>query len=153
MRLRNWNRLIVCACALGAALAATAQDVITLEPKQHNNVTFVSGGVGKDEADLAKAIGRHGYNLQLVFAEASGAFLADVGLHITDASGATVLETVSEGPMFLAKLPPGRYQVAAQVNGEVRKATVDATGGPKRTTLVWPASPGSRGGADTLPRG
>jgi hypothetical protein len=101
----------------------------------------------EDEAQLADAISRYGYNVQLVFAEQTGAFLADVNLHITDAAGNTVLDTVSEGPMFLAKLPPGQYRVAAQANGAVRTATVDASRGAKRTTLVWPATTDKQGNA------
>ena len=120
---------------LGIAASASAQDAATLEPRTQNNTTFISGGVGKDEAQLADAISRYGYNVQLVFAEQTGAFLADVDLHITDAAGKTVLDTVSEGPMFLAKLPPGQYRVAAQANGagpdrdsgrEPRRETNDA---------------------------
>lgn len=139
------GRLALLTLGLGIAASAAAQNAVTLTPKTHKSTTFISGGVGKDEAELADAISRYGYNVQLVFAEQSGAFLADVNLHITDAAGATVLDTVSEGPMFLARLPPGQYRVAAQANGQVRTATVDASGGAKRTTLVWPASTDKQG--------
>lgn len=145
MHFRNLGRLALWTCGLCIAASAGAQDAVMLEPKTQNNTTFVSGGVGEDEARLADAIGRYGYNVQLVFAEQTGAFLADVDLHITDAAGKTVLDTVSEGPMFLAKLPPGKYRVAAQVNGEMRTATVDASRGAKRTTLVWPATTDKQG--------
>ncbi len=145
MHFRNLGRIALWTLGLGIAASASAQDAVTLEPKTQNNTTFISGGVGKDEAQLADAISRYGYNVQLVFAEQTGAFLADVNLHITDAAGNTVLDTVSEGPMFLAKLPPGQYRVAAQANGAVRTATVDAGRGAKRTTLVWPATTDKQG--------
>jgi len=145
MHFRNCGRLALWTLGLGIAASAGAQDAATLAPKTQNHTTYVSGGVGKDEAELANAISRYGFNVQLVFAEQTGAFLADVDLHITDAAGATVLDTVSEGPMFLAKLPPGQYRVAAQANGELRTATVDASRGAKRTTLVWPASTDKQG--------
>ena len=145
MHFRNLGRIALWTLGLGIAASAGAQDAVTLEPKTQNNTTFISGGVGKDEAQLADAISRNGYNVQLVFAEQTGAFLADVNLHITDAAGNTVLDTVSEGPMFLAKLPPGQYRVAAQANGAVRTATVDASRGAKRTTLVWPATTDKQG--------
>ena len=109
-----WGGSLLWTLGLGIAASASAQDAVTLEPKTQNNTTFISGGVGKDEAQLADAISRYGYNVQLVFAEQTGAFLADVNLHITDAAGKTVLDTVSDGPMFLAGLPPGQYRVAAQ---------------------------------------
>ena len=145
MHFRNLGRIALWTLGLGIAVSAGAQDAVTLTPKTQNGTTFVSGGVGKDEAELADAISRYGYNVQLVFAEQTGAFLADVGLHITDATGRTVLDTVSEGPMFLAKLPPGQYRVAAQANGAVRTATLDASRGAKRTTLVWPATTDKQG--------
>ena len=137
MHFRNLGRIALWTLGLGIAASASAQDAVTLEPKTQNNTTFISGGVGKDEAQLADAISRYGYNVQLVFAEQTGSFLADVNRHITDAAGNTVLDTVSEGPMFLAKLPPGQYRVAAQANGAVRTATGDAGRGAKRTTLAW----------------
>jgi hypothetical protein len=145
MHLRNLGRLALWIAGLGIAASAGAQDAATLQPRTQNHTTYVSGGVGKDEAQLANAITRFGFNVQLVFAEQTGAFLADVDLHITDAAGQTVLDTVSEGPMFLAKLPPGQYRVAAEANGQVRTATVNASQGAKRTTLVWPASTDKQG--------
>ena len=47
---------------------------------------------------------------------------------IADAAGKTLLDTTSEGPWFLAKLPAGSYQVKATFEGNAvnRKITVDA---------------------------
>lgn len=124
----------------GAVATALAQDAATLQPKAQNSVAYVSGGVGKEEAELANAISRFGYNVQLVFAEASGAYLADVRVRIADPKGAVVLDTVADGPMLLAKLPPGRYQVTAEANGQMRTADINAATGAKRATLVWPTT-------------
>src|SRR5215212_7147392 len=97
----------LCAMAFGAANNGFAQGAATLVPKTENNISYISGGVGKDEQELADSIGRYGYNLQLVFAEQqTGAYLADVRVRIQDLKGGVVLDTVSDGPMFLAKLPP-----------------------------------------------
>lgn len=145
MHFGNFGRLVLWMVGLGIAASAGAQDAATLQPRTQNHTTYVSGGVGEDEAQLADAISRYGFNLQLVFAEQTGAFLADVDLHITDAAGNAVLDTVSEGPMFLAKVPPGRYRVTAETNGQVRTATVDASRGAKRTTLLWPATSDRQG--------
>jgi hypothetical protein len=145
MHSRNLGRLVLGIAGLSIAASTGAQDVVTLQPRTQNHTTYVTGGIGQDEVELANSLGRFGFNVQLVFAEQSGAFLADVDLHITDAAGQTVLDTVSDGPMFLAKLPPGRYRVAAEVNGQVRTATVDASQGSKRTTLLWPATTDPQG--------
>ena len=66
-------------------------------------------------------------------------------VRLADTKGSVVLDTVTDGPMLLAKLPPGRYQVMAEVRGQTRTATVDATGGAKRVTMLWPATSDKQG--------
>ena len=138
--------IAVFAIGIGTAAVAFGQGAAQLNPKTENNISYVSGGVGKDEQELANAIGRFGYNVQLVFAEQqTGAYLADVRVRLADPKGNVVLDTVSDGPMFLAKLPPGRYQVTAEVRGQPKTASVDATGGAKRVTMLWPATADKQG--------
>ena len=43
---------------------------------------------------------------------------------IRDHTGKVVLDTQSEGPFLLAKLPPGKYTVEAIDNGKTRKRLV-----------------------------
>jgi hypothetical protein len=77
-------------------------------------VKFVSGGASvEDFAALNQQAA--GYSLKLVFAaKGSGAYLADVDVNVMALpSRETVLQTKTEGPMLLAALPPGRYQVTA----------------------------------------
>src|SRR5215212_2844608 len=91
----------LCAIGLGTLTGAFAQGAATLVPKTENSISYISGGVGKDEQELAEAISRYGYNVQLVFAEQqTGAYLADVRVKIADAKGSIVLDTVSDGPML-----------------------------------------------------
>jgi hypothetical protein len=49
---------------------------------------------------------------------------------ISDARGAKVLDAVSEGPVFLANVAPGKYQVNATYAGEsfTRETAVPVTG-------------------------
>jgi hypothetical protein len=144
--------IALCAIGLGTATLALAQGAATLQPKTENNISYVSGGVGKDEQELANAISRFGYNVQLVFAEQqTGAYLADVRVRIADPRGGVILDTVSDGPLFLAKLPPGRYQVVAEANGLARTASIAAASGAKRVTLLWPATTDKQGNATTAP--
>lgn len=110
-----------------------------IKPQTQGNVTFVSGGVGGDERSAMQAI-RAGYNLSLLFSvQGSGEYLSDVKVSVTDAKGNTLLETVSDGPMLLASLKPGHYNVTAELDGQVahKKATV---GNKQRTSLsfIWP---------------
>jgi hypothetical protein len=73
-------------------------------------VTYVSGGVDDASLDALKANLKK-YDLKLVFALKSGAFMDNVKVAISDAKGNAVLETTSEGPWFLANLPAGKYRV------------------------------------------
>jgi hypothetical protein len=146
---RQWG-IALCAIGIGAAGIAFGQDAATLTPKTENNISYISGGVGKDEQELANSIGRYGYNVQLVFAEQqTGAYLADVRVRLADAKGNVVLDALSDGPMFLAKVPPGRYRATAEVHGQTRMASVDASSGAKRVTMLWPATADKQGNETT----
>jgi hypothetical protein len=110
-----------------------------IKPQTQGEVTFVSGGIGGDERNAMQTI-RADYNLSLLFSvQGTGEYLSNVKVNITDSSGNTLLETVSDGPMLLASLKPGRYTVTADLDGQVahKKATIV---GNKRTSLsfIWP---------------
>lgn len=81
------------------------------------NVSYVSGGVGTDSIDRLSSIAKD-FNLKLVFALKSGAYVSDVKVTIADTAGKSVLDTTSEGPWLLAKLPLGNYQVSAIFAGK-----------------------------------
>ncbi len=94
-----------------------------------NAVPMISGGVG-EEMDHLKAV-ENQYNLKLLITEANGTFLSDIGVHIVDKNGGTVLDTVTKGPVLLATLPAGAYTVTAtRHDGEVKevKATTEEKG-------------------------
>lgn len=79
-------------------------------------MSYVSGGTGEDEREalLARAAD---FDVKLVFAERGGAYLADVKLSISGQDGQPVLETVAAGPVFLARLPSGNYELKATYEG------------------------------------
>ena len=122
----------------GAALAAV--DYIPPFDGQHqslaNGVTYYSGGVGiterKQMEDMTK-----GYNLKLVFDNKSGDYLAGVAVTIRDAKGHVIIDTVSQGPWFSAKLPAGNYQVTTLFDHHERVQKVVVTQKPQSLTLSW----------------
>ena len=75
-------------------------------------IPYLSGGVGLDERDALRAVSGE-YNLHVTFAQREGNYLSDVHVAIQNANGATLLETVPQGPWLFTKLPPGRYTVIA----------------------------------------
>jgi hypothetical protein len=140
----NFKRLTAAVFAVGLSLgllgvSAWAQDV--LQPQSQNGVNFVSGGVGEGSEDAIQNVGKQ-YDLHLLFAiQGSGQYLSDVNVTIKDAQGNALVMTVSDGPFFLAKLPPGKYRVSAESNGKSQTKSVDLSGGGKADlSFYWPAN-------------
>ena len=96
-------------------------------------VSYVSGGVGTESLDQLSSIASQ-FNLKLVFALTSGDFLSDVHVVIADVKGKTLLDTMSEGPWFLSKLPVGTYRIAATVAGKEQRHQI-SVGATKLTTV------------------
>lgn len=114
-----------------------------IKPQTQGEVTFVSGGVGVDEQNAMQAM-QADYNLSLLFSiKGTGAYVSDVKVRITDSSGNTLMESVSDGPMLFAKLKPGRYIVTVDRDGQVIRKTA-TVGGKQRTPLsfTWPQEQG-----------
>ena len=82
---------------------------------------------------------RADYNLSLLFSvKGTGEYVSDVKVRITDSSGNTFLETVSDGPMLFAKLKPGRYIVTVDRDGQVIHKTVTVGGKPRASlSFTW----------------
>jgi hypothetical protein len=101
----------------------------------NETVAFRSGGSSSE--DFAK-LDRldDSYSLKLVLAaKGSGAYLADVDIEVRALpSRNLVLTTRTEGPLLLASLAPGRYEVTGSVAGRS-----GATSTVKQTVLI-PAS-------------
>jgi len=102
---------------------------------------YVSGGVGDADAERLKSQERD-YDLKLVFTLNEGNYVASVGVSLRDAKGNQVIDTVSDGPIFMAKLPAGEYTVAATYEGRTvtRKIGVP-TRGLRTEHLRWQGNP------------
>jgi len=106
---------------------ATVYPSFRPETKSAGDVRFLTGGVGSEEREGLKALTGEEYNLKLEFAATDGAFISDVRVIIRDDSGTVVLDAVTNGPWFFAKLDPGRYEVEAQALGLSRRRSVNVT--------------------------
>ncbi len=123
----NYPKLMTAAGAailLGTALMTSAgANSDNAVVKSAGSVSYVSGGVGDDSIDHLNSLAGK-FNLKLVFALNSGSYLSDVGVVIADATGKTLLDTLSDGPWLLARLPAGNYQVVATFGGNAVKRQV-----------------------------
>jgi hypothetical protein len=113
----------------------------TLPPEQTQGaVSYVSGGIGKEEAQAFEMAAKQ-YPLSLEFAvkhAPRAEFTADVHVMVKDAQGKSVLDTRSDGPFLLAKLPAGHYTVTAEQHGQtLTKTTAVATHKPAHLTFMW----------------
>jgi hypothetical protein len=120
-------RPVLFALALGAALPAAAAVMNNSElpqAKTENGITYLSGGIGKSEAQAMRAEAKR-YPLSMTFStKKDNEFLARVPVTIRNSSGKTLLDTVSDGPILLVKLPPGKYSVTAEAYGKTYRRSV-----------------------------
>jgi hypothetical protein len=141
MNMRTLLSLVVIAVSLGTLGSAIADDMDAMpEVKTQNGISYVSGGIGKDQSDAMNAAAKD-YTLMLTCAtRPTGEYLADVKVNITDKSGSPVLETVTDGPILLVKLAPGQYRISAESNGGSVNKTVNISAKhPVKVNLYWPA--------------
>ncbi len=139
---QRWIRcifvLLVAALSGGPLVYAANGEAV----RQSGDISYVSGGVGDESLERVGAL-EMGFNVKLVFALQNGEYLSDVKVVIADAVGKPLLEAVAEGPMFLAKLPAGRYELRATY-GEVtrmQRVRLGAKDGLKTVQFRWPVTP------------
>lgn len=132
--LSRTTRTLILTSSLAALLCSTAT-FAQLAPQQSGNITYITGGIGKDETAALKAAQRD-YNLQVLSSSISGHFVGDAPLTIADQKG-TPLLTTDAGPIFYAKLPAGTYTITANRNGEIKKQRVTIGKTTARVNFAW----------------
>lgn len=138
MSLRCKSALLL-VLALGVGSTALAQ--VTLQSAE--GIRYASGGIGEGERDELILV-LPDYNLKLVAAaKGTGAFLADVKLIALDARGTKVLETTLDGPWFVARFPPGRYELQLAHGSTTQKRTVTIPAQGRRVEYVYWADAGA----------
>lgn len=154
MTIRNWIASRALSAVHGAAWVVAwlvgafslhgvvqAQGTAAVDHLDLSEISFISGGIGAEEAEAMKAQAS-AYALALIFAQhqhGQDVYLASVPVVIRTADdGATVLNTVTEGPYLLVNLPEGRYRVSAVYQQDEKTAEVQVrAGGHQRHTFIW----------------
>jgi hypothetical protein len=138
------NVLVGVALILGLIkpLAALSEDFEpALKPEIVGDITYVSGGIGESEAEMMRGVAKD-YPLEMVFVQKlkqQEEFLANVKVKIQDIRKSGLLDVATEGPYLFVKLPPGKYLVTAEHNGNVKQQWV-RVGSKKHQKIVfwWP---------------
>jgi len=114
--------------AVGAQSVPTPEKMIN--EGNFRGTPWISGGVGEGERKYLLEEYADDFNLKLEFAVAQGSYLADVWVRITKLTGEVVVNSLSDGPWFMTKLPAGTYKVQAMGFGKTFEKTVQvpATG-------------------------
>lgn len=143
MPIRFRVKMIFAALPALAAGSGLAADISALPPEQvQGNVRYVMGGVGSDEADAMRQAASH-YPLVIELAAKPvpsdsyphDVYLANVRVDIRDEQGQTLIGTITDGPMLLASLPPGRYTINAETGGISKQKSIDVGRGGSQRVL------------------
>ena len=105
--------------------------------RQYGKAFYFSGGASERARERLQSMGRD-FNLKLILATRTGAMLFDAHIAVDDEKGMRMLDAHAEGPVFYAKLPQGRYEVAAYAKGStVREAVTLDLRNQKMLDLRW----------------
>lgn len=133
------SNVVMTAGALALALSVPALAAALPTPQSEHGITFLSGGIGKDEAAAMKAEAKR-YPLSIILSEGKhDAYVANAKVTIAGTDGKVLLDAVSVGPIMLVKLPAGEYRVTAMAGGKTleREAKVSAKG-DQQILFHWP---------------
>jgi hypothetical protein len=100
-------------------------------------VNYVTGGIGEDEAREMEVV-RGDYNLQVMSASNSGAFVGDANVIIMRGATEEMLNVIS-GPLLYVNLPAGTYTMMAHLGEQKKKQVFKVTNKakPTRIHLGW----------------
>ena len=107
----------------------------------HGNASAMAGGVGLNARALLSNEAAPDHNVKMVFSLNTGNYLANVHVKVTNKSGKTVIDGLSDGPWLYARLSPGTYTANATYGGlTVSETFTVGSGGQRVAHFRWPAS-------------
>ena len=130
--------------ALPWTLAAAADlnapidmQAVQLQQQEQNGVRYLQGGIGQDEANALRKT--PGYDLHVELSTGpEGKFQSGATVDIQNAQGQPVLSLMDAGPLLYVQLPPGKYKVTGNAQGETVQQLVTVNGKtPATVNLNW----------------
>ena len=135
---------LLIAMALPWTLAAAADlnapidmQAVQLQQQEQNGVRYLQGGIGQDEANALRKT--PGYDLHVELSTGpEGKFQSGATVDIQNAQGQPVLSLTDAGPLLYVQLPPGKYKVTGNAQGETVQQLVTVNGKtPTTVNLNW----------------
>ena len=135
---------LLIALALPWTLAAAADlnapidmQAVQLQQQEQNGVRYLQGGIGQDEANALRKT--PGYDLHVELSTGpEGKFQSGATVDIQNAQGQPVLSLTDAEPLLYVQLPPGKYKVTGNAQGETVQQLVTVNGkAPTTVNLNW----------------
>ena len=115
------------------------------EIESRSNLSCMMGGVGLEESQSMREEAKK-WPLAVEFSEhtdKTDAWISGARLTIVNKNGKTIFDEPCNGPMFLAKLAPGKYQLIASYQGVSKKKTIDIQEGKSlKESFNWQGKKG-----------
>lgn len=110
------------------------------EVQTRSEMSCMMGGIGSDESKALRVEAKK-WPLNIEFSErleGADAWVSGVRLKIIDAKKNTLFEESCNGPLFLAKLAPGTYDIVASYQGIEKKRQIKIVDGKsERVSMNW----------------
>jgi hypothetical protein len=134
------SRILLISCLVFFSSLSLAQVEIP-DAKVSQGIEYISGGIGSEESDALLALGKK-WPLVLEFSQdhpQRPLWVADVTVKIMDQKKKVIFEALSEGPIMLLKINPGKYDAEYSFEGKVLKRSlmIEDTKFQKQS-VVWP---------------
>jgi hypothetical protein len=134
------SRVLLSTCLVLFSSLSLAQADIP-DAKISQGIEYISGGIGSEESDAMLALGKK-WPLVLEFSQdhpQRPLWVADVTVKILDQKKKVVFEALSEGPIMLLKMNPGKYDAEYTFEGKVLKRSLVVEEGKfQKQSVVWP---------------
>jgi hypothetical protein len=149
--LKAFAGAVAASAAMAAPAAIPPAYLAHLPPVERSagGVEYLTGGKTPEESAAVKRAAQE-YPLELVFVEQDGkrkGALYDNPVVIRDAAGSVVFAGRTDGPYFLAKLPPGDYTVTTHWDSWSFTKPVSIGGTDRQRVVFEWKKPASNAGA------
>lgn len=109
---------------------------VDLKTGEQEGIPYMTGGISKGErAEMEKR--SMDYNLKIILAAKSRAYLANIPVTICNADGKTVMSIRADGPWLYVRLPEGRYTIKASYEGQTREKAIQVDHGLELVMFHW----------------